>query len=201
MTIDVATWIIFPGKNPECDPVLSFQMRKMKTQVNHQPFHNITKIQLNCDKRWQKDDQHSVLFPQLSSSNRLAAAQESSGEILMTSLKPPENWSLQLSRAALIQFAGCFFPGWFLSKNSIPQVGYEPPRHLQNRRRPCKQFRNQQIILLTTWLNPKSVYFGIKMSLLGQSDVGLWTPLPTMEDKVLKLTVFSLPPPSLLFRT
>ena len=154
MRIDVATWIIFPGKNPECDPVLSFQMRKMKTQVNHQPFHNITKIQLNCDKRWQKDDQHSVLFPQLSSSNRLAAAQESSGEILMTSLKPPENWSLQLSRAALIQFAGCFFPGWFLSKNSIPQVGYEPPRHLQNRRRPCKQFRNQQIILLTTWLNP-----------------------------------------------
>ena len=109
MRIDVATWIIFPGKNPECDPVLSFQMRKMKTQVNHQPFHNITKIQLNCDKRWQKDDQHSVLFPQLSSSNRLAAAQESSGEILMTSLKPPENWSLQLSKAALIQFAGCFF--------------------------------------------------------------------------------------------
>ena len=105
---------------------------------------------------------YSLLLWKIYLFNRLADVHVCLEATWTTSLRQLGQWFLRLSRVALIPFAGGFsLQIWFTNliylldgywMTIMAQVGDEPPRHFQNRGRPCEFYSCDSFEL--NWLNP-----------------------------------------------
>ena len=104
---------------------------------------------------------NSLLLGTINLFNRLADVHVCLEATWTTSLRQLGQWFLRLSRVALIPFAGGFsLQIWFTKliylldglMTILAQVGDEPPRHFQNRGRPCEFYSCDSFEL--NWLNP-----------------------------------------------